>query len=56
VASPLLERMADAYNSPLVRRAVVKLLGSALAGSQVSEQRGAVEAPPATDDSRPEAS
>jgi geranylgeranyl reductase family protein len=39
VSSPLLERVADAYNSPLVRKAVAKLLGSALAGTEVSEQR-----------------
>lgn len=38
VASPVLDRLADAYNNPTVRKAVVKLLGSALAGSAVSDQ------------------
>jgi flavin-dependent dehydrogenase len=37
VASPILDAVAEAYNHPLVRRAVVKLLGSALAGTNVSE-------------------
>jgi flavin-dependent dehydrogenase len=37
VASPLLDKVADAYNNPLVRKAVVKLLGSALAGESVHE-------------------
>ncbi|MDP1914925.1 MAG: geranylgeranyl reductase family protein [Myxococcales bacterium] len=37
VASPVLDRMADAYNNPMVRKLVVKLLGSALAGSSVSD-------------------
>jgi geranylgeranyl reductase family protein len=37
VDSPLLDRMASAYNSPFIRRSVVRLLGSALAGSSVRE-------------------
>jgi flavin-dependent dehydrogenase len=37
VKSPLLDKVADAYNNPFVRKAVVRLLGSALAGSAVSE-------------------
>jgi menaquinone-9 beta-reductase len=41
VASPILDGVADAYNNPLVRKAVVKFLGSALAGTSVSEGAGA---------------
>lgn len=37
VDSPILDGVADAYNNPFVRKAVVKLLGSALAGSSVSD-------------------
>lgn len=37
VASPILDSVAGAYNNPTVRKAVVKLLGSALAGSSISE-------------------
>lgn len=37
IDSPILDAVADAYNNPFVRKAVVKLLGSALAGSSVSE-------------------
>ena len=37
VDSPVLDRIAGAYNNPRVRRAVVKLLGSALAGSSVTD-------------------
>ncbi|MBS1151924.1 MAG: putative electron transfer oxidoreductase [Myxococcaceae bacterium] len=37
VASPILDNVAGAYNHPTVRKAVVKLLGSALAGSSISE-------------------
>jgi menaquinone-9 beta-reductase len=36
VASPVLDGLADTYNNPFVRKAVVKLLGSALAGSNVN--------------------
>lgn len=39
VKTPALEAMAAAYNNPLVRRTVVRLLGSALAGSSVAEAR-----------------
>ncbi len=44
VDSPFLDHVADAYNHPLVRKAVVKLLGSALAGSSVHEAVGDVNA------------
>lgn len=37
VASPILDSVAGAYNNPTVRKAVIKLLGSALAGSSISE-------------------
>jgi flavin-dependent dehydrogenase len=37
VDSTLLDQMAGAFNNPTVRKAVVKLLGSALAGSSISE-------------------
>ncbi len=37
VDSTFLDKVADAYNHPLVRKAVVKLLGSALAGSSVRD-------------------
>jgi flavin-dependent dehydrogenase len=37
VNSPILDTMADTFNNPLVRKAVVKLLGSALAGSNVQD-------------------
>jgi geranylgeranyl reductase family protein len=37
VQSPVLDGFAAAYNNPWVRKAVVKLLGSALAGSNVSD-------------------
>ncbi len=36
VASPVFDNLAGAYNNPTVRKAVVKLLGSALAGSSIS--------------------
>ncbi len=36
IESPVLDGLADTYNNPLVRKAVVKLLGSALAGSNVN--------------------
>jgi flavin-dependent dehydrogenase len=39
IDSPLLDRIASAYNSPFIRRSVVRLLGSALAGSSVREGR-----------------
>ena len=42
VDSPFLDHVADMYNNPLVRKAVVKLLGSALAGSSVHEAVGEV--------------
>lgn len=35
IDSSLLDRLADAFNNPTVRRAVTRLLGSALAGSAV---------------------
>lgn len=44
VESPVLDVVADAYNHPLVRKAVVKLLGSALAGSSVSEVASGLKA------------
>jgi geranylgeranyl reductase family protein len=37
VDSPVLDGVADLFNHPLVRKAVVKLLGSVLAGSSVAE-------------------
>jgi geranylgeranyl reductase family protein len=37
IASPVLDQVAGAYNHPTVRKAVVKLLGSALAGSSISD-------------------
>ena len=43
--------MAAAYNNPLVRRTVVRLLGSALAGSSVADATPA--APPARGHTRP---
>ncbi len=36
VASPILDAVAGAYNNPTVRKAVVRLLGSVLAGSSIS--------------------
>ncbi len=39
IDSPLLDRVASAYNSPFIRRSVVRLLGSALAGSSVREDQ-----------------
>lgn len=39
IDSPMLDTVADVYNHPLVRKLVVKVLGSALAGSSVSEKR-----------------
>jgi menaquinone-9 beta-reductase len=39
IDSPVLDRIAAAYNSPFIRRSVVRLLGSALAGSSVREER-----------------
>lgn len=36
VDSPILDGVADTFNNPLVRKAVTKLLGSALAGSSVN--------------------
>jgi geranylgeranyl reductase family protein len=39
VASPVLDGVAGAYNNPRVRKAVVKLLGSALAGSSVADAK-----------------
>lgn len=38
IASPILDGVADVYNQPTVRKLVVKVLGSALAGSSVSSQ------------------
>lgn len=38
IASPVLDNVADMYNQPLVRKLVVKLLGSALAGSTVNDR------------------
>ncbi len=38
IDSPMLDDVADVYNQPLVRKLVVKLLGSALAGSTVNDQ------------------
>lgn len=38
IASPVLDGVADVYNQPMVRKLVVKLLGSALAGSTVSDR------------------
>ncbi len=37
IASPVLDTVAGAYNNPTVRKAVVKLLGGALAGSSISD-------------------
>ncbi len=50
VDSTLLDRVAGAYNNPTVRKLVVTLLGSALAGSAVGEAEPAAPAPaePAT--------
>jgi geranylgeranyl reductase family protein len=45
IDSPLLDRIASAYNQPFIRRSVVRLLGSALAGSSVQENRRAPPAP-----------
>jgi len=36
IDSPLLDTLASAYNSPFIRRSVIRLLGSALAGSAVA--------------------
>ena len=41
VRTPLLDGVAAFFDQPLVRRATVRLLGSALAGSSVSESRAA---------------
>ena len=38
IDSPILDNVAAAYNQPMVRKMVVKLLGSALAGSTVSDR------------------
>ena len=38
IDSPVLDNIADVYNQPLVRKLVVKLLGSALAGSTVNDR------------------
>ena len=38
IDSPMLDDVADVYNQPMVRRLVVKLLGSALAGSTVNDR------------------
>lgn len=38
IDSPVLDNIADVYNQPLVRKLVVKLLGSALAGSAVNDR------------------
>jgi geranylgeranyl reductase family protein len=38
IDSSMLDNVADVYNQPLVRKLVVKLLGSALAGSTVNER------------------
>ena len=38
IDSPLLDNIAAVYNQPLVRKLVVKLLGSALAGSAVNDR------------------
>lgn len=38
IASPVLDGVADLYNNPTVKKLVVKVLGSALAGSAVKER------------------
>ena len=38
IDSPVLDNIADVYNQPMVRKLVVKLLGSALAGSTVNDR------------------
>ncbi len=38
IDSPVLDNIASVYNQPLVRKLVVKLLGSALAGSAVNDR------------------
>ena len=40
VRTPILDGVAAFFDQPLVRRAAVRLLGSALAGTSVSESRG----------------
>jgi menaquinone-9 beta-reductase len=39
IDSPLLDQFAAAYSAPFIRKSVVRLLGSALAGSSVREDR-----------------
>ena len=43
VDSTILDTVAGAFNNPTVRKAVVKLLGSALAGSSISESTPVVD-------------
>jgi geranylgeranyl reductase family protein len=43
--TPLLDTVATLYNSPVIRRAVNQVLGSALAGSQISSREAAHAAP-----------
>jgi len=38
IDSPILDGVADLYNQPMIRKLVVKVLGSALAGSAVKER------------------
>jgi geranylgeranyl reductase family protein len=52
VDSPLLDHVADAFNHPTVRRAVTKLLGSALAGSAVGTAEGVAEVKSALNEDR----
>jgi flavin-dependent dehydrogenase len=44
VRSPVLEAVAAVYNHPAIRRSVVRLLGSALAGASVREDPGSSRA------------
>lgn len=55
IGSSLLDHVADAYNNPTVRKAVTKLLGSALAGSAVGVGADVAEVKRALKDQRPAA-
>lgn len=55
VDSTLLDHVADAYNNPTVRKAVTKLLGSALAGSSVGVAQGVSDVKSALEEDRPAA-
>lgn len=55
VDSTLLDHVADAYNHPTVRKAVTRLLGSALAGSSVGVAQGVSEVESALKENRPAA-